>query len=111
VEAAADLVPICAGQRVLIARENGEEKALVFRAVGGLWPWATDRSRARLVHPLCSCRFAPTPRLAPYATRSRTRARPPNTIQRNIAKALADVGLEHLQRELDVEERWSATDE
>ncbi len=32
-----------ANERVLIAGENGEEKALLFRAIGGLWPWGSGR--------------------------------------------------------------------
>src|SRR5271155_1021373 len=36
-----------ANERVLIAGENGEEKALLFRAIGGLWPWGSGR----ITHP------------------------------------------------------------
>ncbi len=32
-----------ARERVLITSENGEHKAVLFRAVGGLWPWGSGR--------------------------------------------------------------------
>jgi len=35
------------GERVLITGDNGEQKALVFRALGGLWPWGSGR----ITHP------------------------------------------------------------
>ena len=38
---------IDAKERVLIAGENGEEKALLFRAIGGLWPWGSGQ----ITHP------------------------------------------------------------
>jgi putative ATP-binding cassette transporter len=66
---------------------------------------ATDRSRARFVHPLCSCWFAPTPRLAPYATRSL----PAPVFQIRFSghrQGARRCWAEHLHRELDVEERW-----
>src|SRR5271169_2320983 len=38
---------IDANEHVLIAGENGEEKALLFRAIGGLWPWGSGQ----ITHP------------------------------------------------------------
>ena len=35
-----DLKP---GERILVVGENGEEKDLLFRALGGLWPWGGGR--------------------------------------------------------------------
>ena len=32
-----------ANERVLITGENGEHKALLFRAIGGLWPWGSGQ--------------------------------------------------------------------
>jgi putative ATP-binding cassette transporter len=36
-----------AGERVLIVGENSEEEALLFHALGGLWPWG----KGRIAHP------------------------------------------------------------
>ena len=36
-----------ASERVLITGDNGEHKALLFRAIGGLWPWGSGQ----ITHP------------------------------------------------------------
>jgi vitamin B12/bleomycin/antimicrobial peptide transport system ATP-binding/permease protein len=95
-----------AGQRMLITSEKGEEKSLMFRAVGGLWPWGSGR----ITHPpRRSIMFMPVRAYTPAGTLREAVAYPhpvSNFDSADIAKALADVGLEHLKAELDVEDRW-----
>jgi putative ATP-binding cassette transporter len=94
------------GQRMLITGENGEEKALVFRALGGLWPWGSGRIT---LPPLRSIMFMPARAYTPAGTLREAVAYPrpaSNFDPKDIAKALADVGLEHLKTELDTEDRW-----
>jgi vitamin B12/bleomycin/antimicrobial peptide transport system ATP-binding/permease protein len=95
-----------AGQRMLITGETGEEKALVFRAVGGLWPWGSGRITRP---PRRSIMFMPVRAYTPAGTLREAVAYPhpaSNFDPADIAKALADVGLEHLKAELDIEDRW-----
>ena len=95
-----------AGQRMLITGETGEEKSFVFRAVGGLWPWGSGR----ITRPQRqSIMFMPVRAYTPAGTLREAIAYPHQHTKfdpADIAKALADVGLEHLQSKLDVEERW-----
>jgi len=95
-----------AGQRLLITGETGEEKSFVFRAVGGLWPWGSGR----ITHPpRQSIMFMPVRAYTPAGTLREALAYPHQHTKfdpADMAKALADVGLEHLQSKLDVEERW-----
>jgi vitamin B12/bleomycin/antimicrobial peptide transport system ATP-binding/permease protein len=95
-----------AGQRMLITGETGEEKALVFRAIGELWPWGSGRITRP---PRPSIAFLPVRAYTPAGTLREAVAypHPPSKFEpADIVKALADVGLEHLQSKLDVEERW-----
>jgi vitamin B12/bleomycin/antimicrobial peptide transport system ATP-binding/permease protein len=94
------------GERMLITGETGEEKALVFRAVGGLWPWGSGRITSP---PRRSIMFLPVRAYAPAGTLRDALAYPhphTNFDPADMAKALADVGLQHLHPKLDVEERW-----
>src|SRR5271170_5470355 len=53
------------GERVLITGANGEEKALLFRAIGGLWPWGSGR----ITHPVRrSIMFMPVRAYVPSGT-------------------------------------------
>jgi putative ATP-binding cassette transporter len=94
-----------AGERMLITGERGEQKALMFRAIGTLWPWGSGR----IVHPpRRSVMFMPVRAYAPAGT-LREALSYPHSDQfdpADIARALADVGLEHLEKELDAVERW-----
>jgi vitamin B12/bleomycin/antimicrobial peptide transport system ATP-binding/permease protein len=95
-----------AGQRLLITGENGEEKSLMFRAVGGLWPWGSGRITRP---PRQSIMFLPVRAYTPAGTLRESVAYPhpvSNFDPADIAKALTDVGLEHLKAELDIQERW-----
>ena len=94
------------GQRLLITGENGEEKSLLFRAVGGLWPWGSGRITRP---PRQSIMFMPVRAYTPAGTLRESVAypHPVSTYHADdIAKALVDVGLEHLKAELDIEDRW-----
>jgi putative ATP-binding cassette transporter len=94
------------GEHVLITGANGEEKALLFRAIGGLWPWGSGR----ITHPVRrSLMFMPVRAYVPSGTLRAAVAYPHSTEVHEtsaIAKALADVGLEHLEPLLDTVDRW-----
>jgi vitamin B12/bleomycin/antimicrobial peptide transport system ATP-binding/permease protein len=95
-----------AGERMLITAENGEHKALMFRAIGELWPWGSGR----IVHPpRPSVMFMPIRAYAPAGTLREALSYPRPDVKfdaGDVAKALADVGLQHLEAELDAVERW-----
>jgi putative ATP-binding cassette transporter len=95
-----------AGQRLLITGENGGEKSLMFRAVGGLWLWGSGRITRP---PRQFIMFMPVRAYTPAGTLRESVAYPHPVSQYHaddIAKALVDVGLEHLKAELDTEDRW-----
>jgi putative ATP-binding cassette transporter len=95
-----------AGQRMLITGENGEEKSLVFRAVGGLWPWGSGRITRP---PRQSIIFMPVRAYTPAGTLREAVAYPhkaSNFHADDISKRLVDVGLEYLKPELNNEDRW-----
>lgn len=95
-----------ASERVLIAGENGEHKALLFRAIGGLWPWGSGQ----ITHPaLNTIMFMPMRAYIPPGALSEAVAYPHPASDydaADIAKALADVGLAHLAPRLGEENRW-----
>jgi putative ATP-binding cassette transporter len=95
-----------AGERVLITGKNGEEKTLLFRAIGGLWPWGSGR----ITHPARqSMMFMPVRAYIPPGTLRAAVAYPhPTDVYDTaaIAKAFADVGLDHLKPHLDTVDRW-----
>ena len=94
------------GERVLITGDNGEQKALMFRAMGGLWPWGSGQitSPARQ-----SIMFMPVRAYVPPGALREAVAYPHSADVYGaaaITKALADVGLERLEPLLDTVERW-----
>jgi putative ATP-binding cassette transporter len=95
-----------AGERTLIVGESSEEKAWLFRAVGGLWPWGGGR----ITYPARrSLMFLPARAYVPPGTLRAAIAYPHSTEVYNsavVAKALAEVGLERLVPLLDTVERW-----
>lgn len=94
------------GQRMLIAGDDAEEKSLLFRAIGGLWPWGSGRVTSP---PRQSVMFLPVRAYTPAGTLREAVAYPRKPSDYNdddIAKALVDVGLEHLKDELSTEDRW-----
>jgi vitamin B12/bleomycin/antimicrobial peptide transport system ATP-binding/permease protein len=95
-----------ASERVLITSENGEHKALLFRAVGGLWPWGSGRITAPARN---SIMFMPVRAYIPPGTLRAAVAYPHPSKDYEapaIVKALAAVGLEHLEPHLEKENRW-----
>jgi vitamin B12/bleomycin/antimicrobial peptide transport system ATP-binding/permease protein len=97
---------IDAKERVLIAGENGEEKALLFRAIGGLWPWGSGK----ITHPVRGAiMFMPVRAYIPPGSLREIVAYPHPTDAFDhpaIVNALAGVGLEHLEPHLDKVDRW-----
>jgi vitamin B12/bleomycin/antimicrobial peptide transport system ATP-binding/permease protein len=95
-----------ASERVLITSENGEHKAVLFRAVGGLWPWGSGRITAPARN---SIMFMPVRAYIPPGTLRAAVAYPRASKDYEapaIVKALAAVGLGHLEPHLDKENRW-----
>ena len=95
-----------ANERVLIAGEDGEHKALLFRAIGGLWPWGSGQ----ITHPARNTiMFMPMRAYIPPGALGEAVAYPRSASDYDaavIAKALVDVGLEHLAPRLEEENRW-----
>ena len=95
-----------ASERVLIAGEDGEEKALLFRAIGGLWPWGSGR----ITHPARdTIMFMPVRAYIPPGTLRDAVAYPHQAHAFEapaVVEALAAVGLGHLEPHLDIENRW-----
>ena len=95
-----------ANERVLITGENGEHKALLFRAIGGLWPWGSGQIT---LPDRRSMMFMPVRAYIPAGALREAVAYPRSANDYDpavIAKALVDVGLEHLTSRLDEENRW-----
>ena len=96
-----------AGQRMLITGENGEEKSLCVSrrrrplALGE----RTDHAPASSIHHIHAGSRLHAGWHAPRGGRLSAPAFR-RTTQTDIAKALADVGLEHLKPKLDIEDRW-----
>jgi putative ATP-binding cassette transporter len=96
-----------AGERLLIVGENSDEEALLFHALGGLWPWGTGR----IAHPARQfMMFLPIRPYVPSGTLRMAIAYPhPTDVYDDavVAKALAEVGSERLMPMLDTMERWN----
>ena len=62
-------------ERVLIAGEDGEHKALLFRAIGGLWPWGsgqiTHPARSTIMFMPVRAYIPPAPSAKPSPIRAR----------------------------------------
>jgi vitamin B12/bleomycin/antimicrobial peptide transport system ATP-binding/permease protein len=93
------------GERVLVVGDDAQE-AVLFRAVSGLWPWGEGRIARPPRHSMI---FMPAPGYVPPGT-LRSALSYPRTGEAydsgRVAKALAAVGLEHLEPSLDKEDRW-----
>jgi putative ATP-binding cassette transporter len=95
-----------AGDRVLIAGEQGAGKTLLFRALVGLWPWGSGRIARP---PRQAIVFLPTRAyVPPGALRAAVTYPSPAGAydEAAIARALAEVGLERFQPLLDQVDRW-----
>jgi putative ATP-binding cassette transporter len=94
------------GERVLITGERGAERTLFFRALIGLWPWG----KGRIVRPARqSMMFLPARAYVPPGTLRAALCYPCATHDFDDAttgRALAAVGLERLQPQLDATLRW-----
>jgi len=94
------------GEHALIAGEHGATRALLLRALIGIWPWG----RGRIVRPPReSMMFLPERAYVPPGTLRAALAypHPAGTYdEADITGALAAVGLEHLRPSLDVADRW-----
>jgi len=94
------------GEHVLVTGDIGSEKTLLFNAFAGHWPWGTGRIR----HPSRkSMMFMPTHAYIPPGAllAAITYPRPPDAYElENVLKALADVGLERFQGQLNRVDRW-----
>jgi len=93
-------------ERVLFTGNSGEEKALLFRAIGGLWPWGSGR----ITHPpRQTIMFMPVRAYIPSGALRAAVAypQPANAFDAAaIVKALTAVGLGHLEPHLDTVDRW-----
>ncbi|HTR15220.1 MAG TPA: ABC transporter ATP-binding protein/permease [Roseiarcus sp.] len=94
------------GERVLVCGENGEERALVFRAISGLWPWG----HGRISHPPREAMmFMPARPYVPPGDLRSAAAYPQAAETYDsaaVAKAFSAVGLDRLESMLDKTERW-----
>jgi vitamin B12/bleomycin/antimicrobial peptide transport system ATP-binding/permease protein len=94
------------GEHTLIAGEHGATRALLLRALIGIWPWG----RGRIVRPpRDSMMFLPERAYVPPGTLRAALAYPHATgtyDEAAMTGALAAVGLEHLRPSLDVTDRW-----
>ena len=97
---------VAPGERVMVAGPAGCGKSTLFRAMGGLWPFAAGR----LAMPAGRTLFLPQRPYLPIATLAAAVAYPdaPETYgNERIAQALADCGLPHLAPLLDQERHWT----
>ena len=95
------------GGRVMLAGPAGCGKSTLFRAIGGLWPYAAGTLAMPADERVL---FLPQRPYLPIATLAATVAYPdaPETYgEARIAAALTDCGLGRLTRRLDEERHWS----
>ena len=94
------------GERTLIVGEKGATRALLLRALVGLWPWG----RGRVMLPSRqSMMFLPARAYVPPGTLRAALAYPRSTAEYDeaaITDALTAVGLDHLRPLLDTNDRW-----
>lgn len=100
-------VVVRAGERVLVVGAPGTGKTLLFRALAGLWPWgAGDIGQPK------NESIVYLPRGTPYLPRGTLRevmaypSKVENFATDAFSTALARLGLEHLESQLDVTVRW-----
>jgi vitamin B12/bleomycin/antimicrobial peptide transport system ATP-binding/permease protein len=94
------------GERVLFAGERAAERTLLFRAMIGLWPWGSGQITRP---PRQAMMFLPTRAYVPPGTLRTVLCYPCATAEFGeaaAAQALAAVGLERLQPQLDTPARW-----
>jgi putative ATP-binding cassette transporter len=95
------------GARVMLAGPAGSGKSTLFRAIGGLWPFATGDLAMPAGERVL---FLPQRPYLPIATLAAALAYPdaPEAYgEKRLAEALADCGLGHLAPRLGEERHWS----
>lgn len=94
------------GERTLIVGEHGVTRALLLRALLGIWPWG----RGQIARPpRQSMMFLPAYAYVPPGTLRAALAHPQSAVNYDeaaITSALTAVGLDHLRPFLDTSERW-----
>jgi putative ATP-binding cassette transporter len=102
-------VEIQPGEKVLVVGESGTGKSSLVRAIAGLWPWGGGKlllkSGARLF-------MLPQRPYIPIGTLRRAISYPSaveDVPKNEVAKAMKDVGLDHLIDALDEEKPWDQT--
>ncbi len=102
-------VEIAPGEKVLVVGESGTGKSSLVRAIAGLWPWGEGKlllkSGARLF-------MLPQRPYIPIGTLRRAISYPSaveDVPKDEVAKAMKDVGLDHLVDALDEEKPWDQT--
>jgi vitamin B12/bleomycin/antimicrobial peptide transport system ATP-binding/permease protein len=94
------------GDRILIVGERAAGRTWLFRAIIGTWPWG----RGRISRPARrAVMFLPARAHVPPGTLGATLAYPQSVAEYDdatLARALSDVGLEHLRPSLHSSERW-----
>jgi vitamin B12/bleomycin/antimicrobial peptide transport system ATP-binding/permease protein len=94
------------GERVLIAAELAAERTVLFRAMIGLWPWGSGQITRP---PRQAMMFLPARAYVPPGTLRAALCYPCSSAEFGeaaTAQALAAVGLERLQPQLDTPARW-----
>ena len=94
------------GERTLIVGEQGPARALLFRALAGIWPWGTGRINRP---PRQAMMFIPARPYVPPGTLSAALTCPHpvgDYEEAAVLSALSAVGLEHLRPFLDTTDRW-----
>jgi putative ATP-binding cassette transporter len=102
-EAHVELKP---GERTLIVAEHGAARALMLRALLGIWPWGRGRI-ARPSRP--AMMFLPASAYVPPGTLRAALAYPHSLgdyDETAVTRALTAAGLDHLRPSLDATERW-----
>jgi vitamin B12/bleomycin/antimicrobial peptide transport system ATP-binding/permease protein len=93
-------------ERALVVGERGSGRDLLFRALIGIWPWGSGRiSRPPRAHMM----FLPARAYVPPGTLRGAVAYPRAAEElkpESVSEAFAAVGLERLQPQLDVQQRW-----
>jgi len=99
-------VEVAPGERTLIVGEHGAAGTFLLNAIIGIWPWG----RGRITRPpRQAMMFLPARAYVPPGTLRGALAYPRAAADYEdaaVARALADVGLEHLQPLLDTTDRW-----